>query len=97
MRRAMVLEDEYLHPFERLFAGFADVDAEVGDGGAAGAIQLTAIKLDLPIELTIGVTDMGSVAMAAAPPTQHVRTSYMPVFHRIRISVVAAEDVDADG
>jgi len=92
----MVLDDEYLHPFERLFAGFADVDAEIGDGGAEGAIRLTAVTLDLPIELTIGVTAMGTVAMAAAPPTQHVRTTYMPVFHRIRMSVAAEERNDAD-
>jgi hypothetical protein len=83
----MVLDDEYLHPFSRLFEGIADLDAALVDEEFGAAFLLDEAIVELPIELSIGVTDQGTVALATAPPTQHVETTYMPVFHQIRLSV----------
>jgi hypothetical protein len=93
----MVLDDEYLHPFEQLFSGFVDFEPDIGDPDAGAAMQIVGVKVDMPIELSIGVTDMGTVAMASSPPTQHVSTTYMPVFHHIRLSIQVDEEADADG
>jgi 2,3-bisphosphoglycerate-dependent phosphoglycerate mutase len=64
---------------------------------AVQSVEPLAARLDLPIELDVGVTDEGTVALAGAPPTQHVETTYMPVFHRISLSIRADEDLDGDG
>jgi hypothetical protein len=94
----MVLDDDYLHPFEQLFTGLVEFEPAVGDLDVGAAMRVTGVKVDVPIELTIGVTDRGTVAMASSPPTQHVATTYMPVFHRIRLSIQADdEESDADG
>lgn len=89
----MVLEDEYLHPFSRLFESLADFDATLIDEEVGVGFRLDEAIVELPIELTIGVTDQGTVAIASAPPTQHVQTTYMPVFHQIRLAVRS----DGDG
>jgi hypothetical protein len=90
----MVLDDEYLHPFAQLFSGLADVEAQFADPETRTAMRITGVAVDLPIELTIGVTDAGTVALASAPPTQQVSTTYMPVFHRVRIAIAADQDED---
>ena len=89
----MVLDDEYLHPFSRLFESLADLDAMFVDEELGAAFLLDEAIVELPIELSIGVTDRGTVALASAPPTQHVETTYMPVFHHIRLTVRS----DGDG
>ena len=93
----MELDDEYLHPFARMFESFCDVETSVGGAEEGIALRLDEARLDLPIELDVGVTDEGTVALAGAPPTQHVETTYMPVFHRISLSIRADEDLDGDG
>ncbi len=83
--------DEYLHPFSTLCVGIADLDAELVDSDFGVAMRLERATLDLPIELDVRSGDDGRVEIISAPPTQHVETTYMPVFHRIRLTVTADE------
>ena len=58
---------------------------------------MSSIELDLPLELDVESDDAAGLvhAVRASPPTQHVRTTVMPVFHRLRVRVVAeGEEVD---
>jgi hypothetical protein len=79
--------DEYLHPFSSLFEGLADVDASLVDDEAGLRMSMESARLDLPIELDVRVGENGRVVLASAPPTQQVKTTWMPVFHRIRLTV----------
>ena len=90
---AVPLYDEFLHPFGRLFEGIADLDAHLADLDAGVAFELDRADVDTPIEVDAVVADDGAVTLTSAPPTQHVETTYMPVFHRVRMTVA----VDALG
>jgi hypothetical protein len=64
------------------------LDPEMGFG-----MRLARAAIDTPIELDVLVGDDGGVSIVGAPPTQHVETTYMPVFHHIDLVVTA----DGDG
>lgn len=49
-------------------------------------LAVSEIKVDLPIELNL-IQDNGAWQLDAAPPTQLVETSVMPVLHRVRMTV----------
>lgn len=79
-------------------ASAASVEPEVaGDAMLAGSpdaaqlnpgfgLVVSEIKVDLPIELDL-VEEQGAWQLDAAPPTQLMETSVMPVLHRVRMTV----------
>lgn len=79
------IDDNDLPPFALLVGGFAP-ELEEDDAAAADIEQ---VILDLSIECH--VRPGGHVV--AAPPTQYIATSVMPVFHRLRLRL--ERDVDA--
>jgi hypothetical protein len=70
-------------------AGMLALDAGAGHDGA---VHVTALDVDLPVELELGGGDGTPVTLGAAPPTQHVVTTVMPVFHRLRLGIAAVEE-----
>jgi len=56
-----------------------------------GSAQLDEVSLSLPIELEEIVNEDGSVVLNSSPPTQQVETSFMPVFHQMKIKVIAVD------
>ena len=90
---AVPLYDEFLHPFGRLFEGIADLDAHLAEPEAGVAFVLDRADVATPIEVDAIVGEDGAVTLTSAPPTQHVETTYMPVLHRVRMTVA----VDALG
>ena len=79
--------DEHLHPFQSLFTGLADLEARMSAPELGVAMQVERAAFDLPVELHVEVGDDGDVRLIGAPPTQQVETSWMPVFHQIRLTV----------
>ena len=79
--------DEELPPFTAVFEGLAAVGEAVDAG--AGAVELERARVELPVELHVEVDDHGRVRLIAAPPTQHVTTTWMPVWHRMAVEVRA--------
>ncbi len=47
---------------------------------------VSEIKVDLPIELNL-MQEQGAWQLDAAPPTQKIETTVMPVWHRVRLRV----------
>lgn len=64
-------------------AGAASVDPEVA---GEETLAVSEIKLDLPIELDL-LQEQGVWQLDAAPPTQKIETTVMPVWHRVRLRV----------
>lgn len=87
-----MIVDEYLHPVARMFEGVSDLDARLTDERLGMAMLVEEMRLDLPIELGVVTHESGRVELASAPPTQHVQTTYMPVFHRLRLTVTPDGD-----
>lgn len=70
-------------------------EAAAVDASEAGAVRVTALALDLPVELDVYEEGDGSVRVRACPPTQRVATTYLPVFHRMTVRIVCEEARDA--
>ena len=49
-------------------------------------LAVSEIKVDLPFELDL-VQDSNTWRLDAAPPTQWIETTVMPVWHRVRMTV----------
>lgn len=72
-----------LSEFLAELAGAVVVDA---DSRAEETMWVSEIKIDLPIELNL-LEELGAWQLDAAPPTQKVETTVMPVWHRVRLRV----------
>jgi hypothetical protein len=83
----MPLEWDWLQPFEAVFSGVADLDHTLFDPNTGVSMGVESAAIDTPVELDVRVDESGAVSLLGAPPTQHVETTYMPVFHRMRIAV----------
>ncbi len=56
--------------------------------------RLKKLQLDMPIELQVRVAEDGSVMLGSGPPTQQIETSFMPVFHQLRVIVTSSDAAD---
>ena len=56
------------------------------DSAEEETIFVREIKIDLPIELNL-MQELGEWQLDAAPPTQKIETTVMPVWHRLRLRV----------
>lgn len=81
--------DEHLHPFESLFQALGELDARMSEPALGLAMHVERAAFDLPVELHVEVDEDGGVRMSGAPPTQQVRTTWMPVFHQLRLTVTS--------
>lgn len=70
--------------------------ARVDDEELEGQMSVRAMRLDLPVELTVAHHPDGRLAVLASPPTQRVATTFLPVFHRMSLRI-EREELDGDG
>ncbi len=55
-------------------------------------LEVDEIKLNLPVELDVELDEEGRLVAGMAPPTQQVETSFMPVFHQIKLTIARDSD-----
>ena len=86
-----------LHPLPalgRFMADLLSLDPD-NDGGHVSALTIT-----MPVELDVLALGNQVVALGAAPPTQHIATTVLPVFHDLRLTLMAdateGDDADTD-
>ena len=53
-------------------------------------IRTERVEVDLPLEVRVGRDAAGALTVSATAPTQTFRTSVLPVFHRVRVSIEEA-------
>jgi hypothetical protein len=54
-------------------------------------IRTERVEVDLPLEVRVGRDASGALTVSATAPTQKFRTSVLPVFHRVRVSIEAED------
>jgi hypothetical protein len=88
------------HAIDDLLIPFADLVQElVGDHDpcfdptSGQEMSIARIKLTLPVELRVVVTDDGTVQLKGSPPTQRTETTIMPIFHRLQLEVISTDDL----
>ncbi|NMH88786.1 hypothetical protein [Flavivirga algicola] len=56
------------------------------------AMQVEKIRTETPCQLNVEVDDSGTVKIGSIPPMYYVETSFMPVFHNIKINFELVEN-----
>jgi hypothetical protein len=71
--------DEFLLPLDEYVTSFG-----LSLDGVDSGMQIDSLLLEMPVELVVESHPAGW-RLLTAPPTQHLTTSLMPVFHQIRL------------
>jgi hypothetical protein len=88
LREALRRESpEDLVPLGMLLELLSDVEFRQEDERLGMALTVESLRFDFPFEVEVRADEHGRVRLGAAPPTQEVETSIMPVFHRLVIRV----------
>lgn len=82
-----------LMPFSQLVEELTNYEKQQVDPNTGFAMTIAQLMVDMPIELKVTVNHDGKVNLKGSPPTQLVKTTIMPVFHQMRLTVVR-EDGD---
>ena len=77
--------DEAFKPIRDTIVELVNQPPIVGDGPFAQRISMTAIEIELPLELDVGRDDEGGLAIGSTPPLYLLKTSVLPSFHRMRV------------
>lgn len=88
--------DEALAPF----GVFVDAMSVATTAAVAGSEYVPSfwvekLEIELPFEMDVLVDPDRRVRLAGGPPTQYTDTTFLPVFHRIKLSVTG--EVNARG
>ena len=77
-----------------MISGFTALQQQFIDEEAGVHLYASSIKLNLPIELQIEVDeDTGKVELGTAPPTQQIETTFMPVFHQLKLTITESDGI----
>lgn len=81
-----ILESDRLPSLADFLSELASAASVDADSAGEETIWVSEIKVDLPIELNV-LQEQGVWQLDAAPPTQKIETTVMPVWHRVRLRV----------
>jgi hypothetical protein len=87
---ASTTDDERFVPLSELVAALVVDDGRIGGEDVGVAMKLERIAVEFPVELQLEAGADGLV-LRASPPTQHVATGVLPVWHGLRVTVVETE------
>ena len=87
--------DEAFKPFRDTIVELVNQPPVVGHGPFGQRVQMTAIEVEIPLELDVTRDDGGELALGSTPPLYMVKTSVLPSFHRMRVRAVLGADLEA--
>lgn len=76
-------------PFSNTLQQLADLTDRLEDAETGQALEIEQVTVKLPIELNVSITDEDTLTLFSSPPTQTVETTVLPVFHRMKLTIVA--------
>ncbi len=79
-------------PFSQVVEQLTGWEAPLEDSTWGHRLTVDALKVTMPIELSIDVDNTGAVTVNGSAPTQTVETTIMPVFHRVRMRLTVDEE-----
>lgn len=84
--------DEAFLPLSGLARDLVPALADLVDEEAGVRTRLTRVEVTSPIELDVRVDGAGAVWIGGAPPLYREETSFLPVFHSLRLVAVREEE-----
>lgn len=88
----MPVMDEAFLPLSALAAQVQAVPHGIRDDEAGVSMQISRCVMETPIELELVRDEQGRLAIGTTPPLYRLDTSFQPVFHQIRMTIVPTED-----
>lgn len=88
--------DEAFKPFRDTIVELVNQSPVVGEGPFAQRVSMTAIEIEIPLELDVTRAADGALAIGSTPPLYMVKTSVLPSFHRMRVRATLGAEV-SDG
>lgn len=79
------LLDEALLPFHRFVEQLSDLDGWVGEKESPVQMRMEKAAMELPIQFEVETAHESGLALTASPPLYYLETSFMPVFHQLKI------------
>lgn len=83
--------DEAFLPISELLPLLLPDIPDLVDEEAGVRSRIVACDVDTPVELDIQVAAGGRVHLGGVPPLYHEETTWLPVFHRVRLTAVREE------
>lgn len=80
--------DDPLMPVAQFLGELSGIDGSLEDDFQVQGMSITALQLDLPVELRVEIDAAGRLQVLGCPPTQRTETTILPVFHRMKLHMV---------
>ena len=77
--------DEAFRPLRDTIVALVDQPPVVGHGPLSQRVSMTAIEIDMPLELDVTRDASGALAIGITPPLYLLKTSVLPSFHQMRV------------
>jgi hypothetical protein len=74
--------------FADLIYELVNYGMEMTDPTTGLTLTLDQININMPIEFNAIVNEIGQVTLQGSPPTQRTETTFLPVFHQMRLQIV---------
>jgi hypothetical protein len=85
------LIDESMLNMGEFLSQMTDVDGYLFDRDTLTAMRVERVNMSMPIQMDLQVIDDGSVVLGGSPPLYYTETTFLPVFHQLKITVVVEE------
>ncbi len=82
--------DKSVLPISAMMECISELEGVIAEEQWGMSMSVEEITIDLPAEFDIMQDDMGRLVLGAAPPTQRIETTFMPVFHRLTLTIANA-------
>jgi hypothetical protein len=86
------LIDRELLPIAEVIHSLSEINGVVEDENWGLRMSIDEIEVEMPMELDIMTDDDGNLVLGSAPPTQTIETTFMPVFHKIKLAIKIFND-----
>ncbi|MCU0567013.1 MAG: hypothetical protein MUF49_10495 [Oculatellaceae cyanobacterium Prado106] len=80
-------------PFHQLIWELVDTEMAIADPTSGMAQIIEQVDIDMPVEIYIEVDDQGQVHLTGSPPTQRTETTFLPIFHQMKLRISRDEEV----
>ena len=81
-------ESDPLLPLADLLHTLTDSEKQRVDPATGQVLTVEQINVNMPIELRINVDEGGQVSLQGSAPTQRTKTTVLPVFHQMQVTIV---------
>jgi hypothetical protein len=72
-------------------ADMLDIPGQIVDPTGSVRSHITQVDIEMPIELDVTRDDDGALVLGSVPPLYAVSTSFLPSFHRLRVTAVVSD------